>query len=519
MGVYLVGAGPGAEGLITVRGLELLKQADVIIYDHLVSPTLLHYTRSDAELIYVGKQAGSHTLPQAEINALMLEKGRLAANSGGIVVRLKGGDPFLFGRGGEEMDALLQAGLDVEIVPGVSAAWAASAYAGIPLTHRGLASSVALITGQAGRGNAEPDWERLGRGADTLVVFMGMARLQEICRCLLASGLPASRPAALVEWGTLGRQRKLVDTLGSIAAAAAAADFSAPALLIVGEVAALGRTASWFEKKPLFNRTIAVTRSAAQAAEFSCLLQDLGAMPLELPVLTIKPHPPDAFSDAVLQRLGDYAWLVFTSANGVKYFWELLAARGLDSRQLGTVRVAAIGPGTAAALQERYIQPDFVPSVYVAEELASGLGEQLRNTGEKAEPVLILRGGLARPALEEGLRSFGIAVETLNLYDTLLPAEAAYASGLQELLAALHNNRLDAITFCSSSAVDNFFRLLAPEALAGKELCLACIGPITAERLKKYGLTCTVQADEYTLPGLAKALVAYFSSLSGGGCR
>ncbi len=514
MSVYLIGAGPGDAGLITVKGLHLLTQADVVIYDHLVAEGLLNHTKPEARLIYAGKQSGKHTLSQAEINALLVQAGRQAAETSGSVVRLKGGDPFLFGRGGEEMEALIEAELEFEIVPGVSSAWAVPAYAGIPLTHRDLASSVALVTGQAGADNPEPDWSGLAQSADTLVVLMGMARLEEICNRISAAGLPRATPAAAVEWGTLGCQRKVVGNLADIAAEAAKAELTAPVVLIIGQVAGLGCRPSWFERKPLFNRTIAVTRSPAQAGELSNLLCAMGAVPLELPVIEIKPTADHAPLLHTLAQIGSYSWLVFTSANGVRVFWNMLAANGLDSRILGPVSIAAIGPGTAAALQECCIIPDFVPDIYVAEELACGLRERISSSpsGKAPKPVLILRGNLYRPALENVLRAAGIQVETLSLYDTILPSEAVYRAGLQNMNSALKNQKLDAVTFCSASAVDNFFKLTPPEAFRDKNICFACIGPITAECLKKYGLSCTLQPNEYTLHGLARALEHYFST-------
>ncbi|MBQ4132997.1 MAG: uroporphyrinogen-III C-methyltransferase [Desulfovibrionaceae bacterium] len=512
MCTYLVGAGPGDEGLLTVKGLELLKKADVIIYDHLVSPALLGLARPECKLIYVGKQAGRHTLPQLEINSLLIKEGLRARENGSEVVRLKGGDPFLFGRGGEEAEALLQAGLQFEVVPGVSSAWAVAAYAGIPLTLRGVSSSVALVTGQPGAGLPSPDWGALAQSADTLVVLMGAARLHEICGQILLAGINPDTPSALIEWGTLGRQRKLTAGLSCIAEKAGAAGFSSPAVLIVGQVAGFGEQPSWFERKPLFGRTIAVTRSMAQAGEFSSLLRSMGAMTIELPCIEIRPITENSPLKSALNKMKDYSWVVFTSANGVNIFWDMLSSMDLDSRLLGAAKVAAIGPGTADALHKRFIKPDFVPDVYVSEALGRELAEQITVKGGAVGPVLIARSRLARTALEDELRLAGVQAETVSLYDTVLPPEEIWAPRADELRTALRADRLDAVTFCSASAVDNFFKLISPEEFADKRVCFACIGPITAERLKKYGPACTVQPDDYSLPALALALGRYLGS-------
>lgn len=508
MSVYLVGAGPGDEGLITVRGLDLIRSADVIVYDNLADRGLLREARADARLIFAGKKAGCHSMRQPEINMLLVEEGRKAALAGQVVVRLKGGDPFLFGRGAEEMEALLEAGLSFEVVPGVSSALAVPAYAGIPLTHRDFSSSVTIASGHSAPGNPSLDWGRLAQGADTLVVLMGLANLEEITGKILDSGVPLNTPAAVVEWGSTGRQRKVTASLGNIAARVRAEQIKAPAIFVLGKMAQFGAGPSWFERKPLFGRTIVVTRARKQAGKLVLALKGLGADVIEFPTIEIRPFSGPEAGGEVISNLSSYSWLVFTSANGVDAFFEILNSRGLDSRALGGLRLAAIGPGTALALSRQGLSPDFIPEEFVAESLAEGL---LRRFAPGGGPVLVARAKEARPALENNLEKQGVPLHVFPVYETVLPLQDEQAvHNRARVRDALSQNKIDAVLFCSSSAVDNFFKLIEPGEVAGKNAAFVCIGPVTAESLKKYGLSCTVQPETYNLAEMIGALENFF---------
>lgn len=543
MKVYLVGAGPGDVGLITVRGLELLREAEVIIYDALVNPRLLQEAKAEAILIDVGKRCGRHSADQSEINALLLKWGGRGLN----VVRLKGGDPFMFGRGGEEMLALQKAGLAFEIVPGVSSALAAPAYAGIALTRRDLASSVTFIAGhEAAKEQSAHTWHayaELGRSG-TLVFLMGMYNLAEICEHLQAEGLPPNTPAAVVQWGTCAGQRKAVGTVANLPGLAAQQGLGAPAIIVVGQVAALGEALSWFEQKPLFGRRVVVTRARSQASQLSALLQNQGAEVLEFPCLAIRP-PQDCTAIAhTINRLGRYNWLLFTSPNGVEQFFKHLENSGQDARALGQVKFGVIGPGTAQALAARGFKADFMPTEYRAEALAAGLVGYVQkqastsscgnakqkgpaeNTpeesglGEKVlagQRILIPRAADARNVLESELARHGAEVEVLSIYETVLPAnDSRLQAAREELLSTLAAGQIDCISFASSSAVENFCSQISPAELlaaqSAQKICLAAIGPITASALQKHGLACTVQPQNYTIEALAQSIGTFFKS-------
>ena len=508
--IYLVGAGPGDEGLITVKGLNLLKQADVIIYDHLATKSLLKYAKPQARLIYVGKQSGCHSASQAEINQLLV----LEASRSNCVVRLKGGDPFMFGRGGEETAALAQARLAFEVVPGVSSAIAGPAYAGIPLTHRDYSSSVAIITGHNCAQNQTPaQWQALAQGVDTLVFLMGMSNLEKICGELIKAGLPAHTPAAVVQNATTSSQRKIVASLGEIAQKSHAAGFTAPAVIVIGQVANFGLTASWFEKLPLLGKSIVVTRARPQASELSEKLHLLGAEVLEFPVISIQPLADPAPVLKTIKNLSKYDWLVFTSANGVEYFFRYLTEFKKDARALAGCKLAAIGPGTAGALERYGLNADFIPECFVAEDLANGLITLLEKQN-KNQNILIVRAKLARDVLKVELGRAGHKVKVLPVYQTLLPEQNEYQDiAKQELRIALEAGKIDALTFASSSSVDNFFKLISPNLLKqNSTICLACIGPITAQTLQKYGLACTVQPEIFTISALVNQISAHFST-------
>lgn len=496
MKVYLIGAGPGDPGLLTLKGKAVLEKADVVVYDALANDALLGYARPEAEKIYVGKVAGDHALPQEQINALIIAK----AQEGKIVARLKGGDPYIFGRGGEEAEELLEAGVPFEEVPGISSTIAGPAYAGIPLTHRSFASSVTLITG-----HENPDkpgsvhrWDALARSASTLVFVMGMKNLPDISKNLVAAGMPADTPAALVHWGTTARHRSLVATIGNLPARAVEEGFSNPSVIVVGGVVSLHDKLNWFEQKPLLGKGIVVTRAREQASGLAAMLTELGADVVQFPTIQITPLDDYTDIDAAISRREDYQWAVFTSVNGVKYFWQRLAQAGLDSRALGGIKVAAIGPATADALRDKGIAPDFIPERYVAE----GVVEGMLALGMAGQRVLLPRAREAREVLPDELRAAGAVVDVIAVYATV-PALARK----EQVLDMLAQGRIHCVTFGSSSTVDNFLGAIPVEILKKyPAVQLAAIGPITARTLDRHGLACHIQPQDFTIPALVEEL-------------
>jgi uroporphyrinogen III methyltransferase/synthase len=508
--VYLVGAGPGDPGLLTLRGAECLRRADVVVHDRLAHPDHLRHARPDAELVYVGKKAAQHTLRQEEINALLVDR----ALAGKTVCRLKGGDPYIFGRGGEEAEACLAAGVPFEVVPGVTSAIAAPAYAGIPVTHRDAASSFAVITGHerddageagaraAGQAEQRRNWANIARAADTLVFLMGVENIGEIAARLLEHGRAPETPVALVRWGTWPAQETLVSTLGSVAEDVRSRGFKAPAVTVVGEVVRMRERLRWFDKRPLFGKRILVTRAREQASGLSERLRELGAEPVEFPVIRIAPMTDHAEIDAALGGLGSaaYAWVVFTSANGVRFFRERLEALGMDARVFASARVAAIGPATAAALQEMGIRADFVPSRFVAESVA----EEWPDREMAGKRVLIPRAKEARELLPDRLREMGARVDVVTAYETVRDASAA-----DEVRHQLLDGEIDAVTFTSSSTVSNFVEAIGRQAVeeALRSVVVACIGPITADTARGLSIEPTIVAGEFTIPGIVDSLV------------
>ena len=503
MKVYLIGAGPGDPGLLTIKGKEVLEKADVVVYDYLANDTLLGYARPDAERIYVGKIAGNHALSQDGINRLIVEK----AKEGKIVARLKGGDPYIFGRGGEEAEELLDAGVPFEEIPGISSTIAGPAYAGIPLTHRNFSSSVTLITGHENpdKPGSVHNWKALAASANTLVFVMGMKNLPDISRNLIEAGLPADTPAALVHWGTTAKHRSLAATIGTLPEEAVRQGFTNPSVIIVGKVVTLRDRLNWFEHKPLLGRSVVVTRAREQASGLAARLAELGAEVIQFPTIDIKPLDDSAEVDAAVRGLKGYDWLIFTSANGVKCFWDRLEAQGLDARALASLQVAAIGPATAQAVRAHGVAPDFVPEAYIAESVAKGLIEK----GVDGKKVLLPRAREAREVLPEELRKAGADVRVLPVYETV-PAAARRDDVLQRLEAGT----LDVVTFGSSSTVDNFFAQIPADVVKaqpeGKRVKLASIGPVTTKTLAKHGFACDIQPDDFNIPELVKALVAYY---------
>ncbi len=496
---YLIGAGPGDPGLITVRGLQIIQEAEVVIYDYLANKIFLSHCRPDAEIIYVGKKGGDHTLAQEKINELIVAK----VQEGKNVARLKGGDPYIFGRGAEEAEELLAAGLEFEIVPGVTSAVAGAAYAGIPLTHRKYASSVSLITGHEDptKPDSAHNWPALATAASTLCFYMGVKNLPFITSKLMEHGMSPDMPAALIRWGTTAKHQSWVSTVGEIAALALEKGIKAPSMLVIGEVVLLRDNLNWFEKLPLHGKGVVVTRAREQASGLKDTLERLGAACYEFPTITIEPLQDYAPVHFAIEHLPVYDWVIFTSVNGVRHFWDQLAVVGKDARALGAAQVAAIGPATALELRQRGIEPDFIPEKYVAESVVQGLLE----LGIAGKRVLIPRAKVAREILPEELSKVAKQVDVLPVYETMLTQEDG-----QEIIALLEQGRLHYLTFSSSSTVDNFFALVPADTLrpfVGRPLKICCIGPITAKTLGNYGFTPDIMPEEYTIPALVEALV------------
>jgi uroporphyrinogen III methyltransferase/synthase len=494
--VSLIGAGPGDPGLLTLHGAKVLGAADVVIYDYLANPALLAHARPEAERIYVGKRAGCHTLAQDEINALLVER----ALAGQRVARLKGGDPFVFGRGGEEALALVAAGVPFEVIPGVTSAVAAPAYAGIPVTHRGLASSFAVVTGHRDPDldGSAIDWSHLARGVDTLVFLMGVGMLPDIVEKLVAHGRPAQTPVVLVRWGTTPDQQTVSGTLADIVEKVQAAGLKPPAVVVVGAVAVLREQIHWFEDRPLFGQRVLVTRTREQASELSARLRALGAEAVELPTIHIELPEDWTPLDGAIATLSRYDWIVFTSVNGVRFFWKRLAWAGLDARALHGLDLAAIGPATAAELAAHGLQADYVPDEYVAEAVAAGLDDV------HDRRILLPRADIARPALAELLRAGGADVDEVTAYRTL--QARAEPEALRDLLAGI-----SLATFTSSSTVRNLAAMLRDAGLdlgqVLEHVAVACIGPITAQTARELGLRVHAVARAYTIDGLIDAIL------------
>ena len=497
--VSLVGAGPGDPDLITVGAVARLAAADVVVYDRLANPVLLRHARDGAEFVFAGKSPEHHAMSQDEINALLVARGR----SGQRVVRLKGGDPFVFGRGGEEAEALAAAGVAYEVIPGVTSAVAAPAYAGIPLTHRALAASFAVVAGHEDPAKDESaiDWARLARGVDTLVLLMGVGNLREISSTLIEHGRDASTPCAVVEWGTLPRQRTVAGTLATIANDVERAGLGPPAVTVVGEVARLRDDLRWFDARPLFGKRVLVTRTREQASELSRALVARGAEAIELPTIRIEPSadPADVARAVQNVRTSAYQWIIFTSANAIDLFLDHLRDAGLDARALGRARLAAIGPGTGQALERRGLRADVVPARYIAE----GLLDALTPFVVRGQRVLLPRASGARETLVDGLEARGAIVDELQLYRAAIP-ETLDAEGLRRLRAG----EVDIATFASSSAVRNLVTMLGGDTAPLRDVAIAAIGPVTAAAVRESGLDVAVEAADYTIDGLVEAIVA-----------
>ncbi len=496
--VYLVGAGPGDYRLISMKAVDCLKMADVVVYDRLADDRILRWAPADAEYIYVGKASSNHTMKQEDINQLLVDK----AKEGKCVVRLKGGDPFVFGRGGEEGLLLRKNNLPFEIVPGITSAISVPAYAGIPVTHRAVATSFAVVTGHEDptKGKSNMRWEHLATGVDTLVFLMGVANLPHITSKLIENGRSADTPAAVIRWGTKPEQRTLITTVGKAAEDVAKNGIKPPAIFIVGEVVKLRDSLQWFDnlsQRPLFGKRILVTRARSQASKLTAKLEKLGAEVLEAPAISMA-DPADNYAalDKAIDHVADYHWLIFTSANGVGRFFARLFKAGKDARALGYAKIAAIGSATAEKLKQYGLVADVIPQEYRAE----GVVEALKGKLPPHAKILIPRAEEAREVLPDTLREMGAEVEVAPAYRTV----CGQVDG-EALAADIKAGRIDLVTFTSSSTVKNLVNIIgSAEALKGVKT--ACIGPVTADTAKSLGIEPDIIAKEYTIDGLVEAI-------------
>lgn len=504
--VYLVGAGPGDPSLITVRGKSLLERAEVVVYDYLAGKKLLKHAPGDALLVYVGKKGGvQHTHTQEEINQMLVDH----ALAGKMVVRLKGGDPFIFGRGGEELQKLHAAGIPFEVVPGVTSATAAATYAGIPITHRDYTASVAFLTGHEDptKESSNIDWSKIATGVGTLVIYMGIKNLPIIVENLVKNGRDPKTPVAVVRWASTPEQRSVVGTLETIAQVVKDADIRPPSLIVVGEVVKLRDTIDWYEKRPLFGKKIIVTRTREQASELVAGLEEHGANCFEYSTINIKPVDSYEILDGELERLNEYHWILFTSLNGVKYFFERLYSKGMDARDLKGPALAAVGKSTADLLLRYGVNADLIPSIFTGE----GLAQSLLDQGVEGRNILIPRALHAREILPETLRGAGAQVTVAPVYQNC-PAE-----GDKELLRAeLEKGGVAMITFTSSSTVRNFLAMIDVDSKEDlkkllADVKIAAIGPITEKTVTDSGLKVDIMPEKHTIPEMISAIVNYYS--------
>ncbi|WP_018131503.1 uroporphyrinogen-III C-methyltransferase [Effusibacillus pohliae] len=495
--VYLVGAGPGDPNLITVKGLNLLQQADVIVYDRLCSPRLLSFAPAHAQRIYSGKTPEQHCMTQEEINRLLAEQ----AQAGKTVIRLKGGDPGVFGRVGEEMEYLAERGIEYEVVPGVTSATAVPIYAGIPVTYRGLAASFAVITGHEdpAKGTSGIDWERVALAADTLIFLMGVGRIASIAEHLIRCGRPADTPVALIRWGTWAEQATLTGRLADIAEKVEAANFRNPAVIVVGDVVRLRDRIAWAEKRPLFGKRVMITRARSQASELARRIEALGGEVYEFPVIRLAPPSDWGPVDQALAALETFDWLVFTSVNGVEFFFERMREISVDIRRIRG-KIAAVGSSTEEALRARGLIADLRPQQYVGESLFEALAPHLQ-PGHK---ILLPRADIARKELPGELRRIGCEVAEIDVYQNQPVFENA-----EEAVQMLKDGDIHILTFTSSSTVKNFVKILEGEDMEAilDGVTVASIGPITTETARKMGVRVDVTAETHTIAGLLDALI------------
>jgi uroporphyrinogen III methyltransferase/synthase len=503
--VYLVGAGPGAPGLITLRGKHLLERAEVVVYDYLANPKLLLHVPEKAERVYAGKKGGGlHAFTQEGINKLLIDY----AMAGKRVVRLKGGDPFIFGRGAEEIEELVAAGIDFEVVPGVTSATAAATYAGIPITHREYTASVAFVTGHEAPGKKESNiaWDKLATGAGTLVIYMGIKNLPIITKKLMDNGRPSDTPVAVVRWASTPIQHSVEGTLATITEVVKEAKITPPALIIVGDVVKLRKTIDWFERRPLFGKHMVVTRTREQASELVALLEENGADCLEYPTLHMEPALDYKVLNDALANIGDYKWLLFTSLNAVTWFFKHLYKHNMDARNLGGPKIAVVGRATAKKLLNYGLKADLIPKKFTGE----GLAEALIQTGVKGSKILLPRAEKAREILPEMLEEAGAGVAVAPVYRNVPPQGRK-----DELRERLEKRTIDLVTFTSSSTVDNFLTMV--DAESDEELHrlmdpvkIAVIGPITADTVQKHGLQIDIQPKQYTIVDMVHSIVTYY---------
>ncbi len=494
--VYLVGAGPGALDLVTLRARELVGRADVLVYDYLCNPEMLRWARADAEKIYAGKSGASHTLTQDEINALLVDRAR----EGKAVVRLKGGDPYVFGRGGEEAQVLARAGVPFEVVPGVTSAIAAPAYAGIPVTHRDFASTVTFVTGHEDPTKTESsiDWAHLAKLRGTKIFLMGVERLREIAQRLVAEGADPATPVALVRWGTTARQESLEGTLASVADLVEKRGFAAPAITIIGEVVRLRRELNWFEALPLFGQRVVVTRTRDQVSELTRRLARLGADILEIPTIRVVGRALEAAQAEKLKSFSThFDWVVFTSPNAVARFFLELAGQRADIRSLGPVKIAAVGPGTEAVLNQYHLQVDLLPEIYTVAELA----KKFSKINIKNQRFCLPHGDLADPLLTNSLRELGAAVEEWVVYETRPEQGDVTGARARYLQEGAHW-----ITFTSSSTAENWQALRLQPASGAPRPKAVSMGPVTSATLRKLGVEIAAESPASTLDSLVATI-------------
>lgn len=494
---YLVGAGPGDPGLMTIRGKECIEIADVIVYDYLSNPVFLQWAKPDAELIYAGKKAKDHTLTQDQINALIVEK----TLAGKIVTRLKGGDPMVFGRGGEEGQELRAVGVKFEIVPGISSTIGGPAFAGIPVTHRDHCSQLTIFTGHEDptKGETSIDYEQIAKAPGTKVFLMGVGRMRVITEALVEAGNKADEPMALVRWASTGQQESLIGTVGTMADLVEKADFKAPAVAVIGDVVNCREDLNWFEERPLFGRKVVVTRTRAQSSDVSRKLRDLGADVLEMPTIKIVPPKDEReFAECVINA-HTYEWLIFTSPNGVERFFEMFYRARKDAREIGGCRIAAIGPGTKAKIEEYHLSVDLMPEKHVAEELATAF-ETNKEVGDLENVTMLwIRAEEARTVISERLIEAGVILDEAIAYRTITETEDPTGA-----VERFKEEGADIITFTSSSTVECFkdLGLAIP-----KNTKIASIGPITSDTIREQGMEVAIEAEEFNIPGLIDAVL------------
>jgi uroporphyrinogen III methyltransferase/synthase len=501
--VYLIGAGPGDPELLTLKGMRCLQEAECVVYDSLVNTDLLQHALPGAEWICVGKRGGTHTISQDDINALLIEK----AQAGKVVARLKGGDPFIFGRGGEEAEALAHEDIPFEIVPGVTSGYAAPAYAGIPVTHRDFSPSVAFITGHEDPSKEESliAWDKIATGIGTLVFFMGVANLPAIVRNLIRHGRSPKTPIALVQWGTFQHQEVVSGTLATIVEQVKATGLSAPAITVVGDVVSLREKLRWFDNRPLSGKRILITRPSHQAEEFRRKLTTMGAEVIAFPTIEIRDPSSWDTLDSAIRNIESYQWLVFTSVNGVEKFFSRYRQLARDVRDLKGIRIAAIGSATEKSLGGRGLNVDILPDEFKAE----GLLESLKGKVLKGSRILIPRAKVARDTLPIELQKQGAQVDVVEAYETTPPRQ-----GRERLEAILEERPLDMIVFTSSSTVTNLVEMAKPGALRDtlRQTVVAAIGPITKQTAEGCGLEVQVQPSQYTIPALVDAIVEFYKN-------